>query len=673
MIRPTLCLHGIVRNESAIIERLLDSVADLVDDYVLVDTGSTDDTVARIRGHRLKGVLMETTFVDFGTTRSFGLEMARLYSSSDYLLLLDADMILRTMDDGAEWLKSQLQEDVYDMVQRCGGLVYRNVRILRRTLDVRCVGATHEYYDLPSGCTRGIVPLDKVWIEDVADGGCKADKFERDGRLLEASVRACPTDPRSVFYLAQTLYCLGEYRRSMTWYALRMQLGGFMDEVRYSRYGLVRCCLALNDLETARAYVDSDHDPLALAEAPYHVAVRLRDLGNHRLAYYYCLVGLDRAARNPCGEGVLFWERDVYDTGLLFEQSVLHYYIVPPDQRQAGLDLCLRLLQHPGVSETMADAVYRNMAFYLPALRAPRVEEPYQQDGHWHRSTPTFLPGQTLVRLVNYTILPDGRYQLPEDDRHVRTRWLLCSESGVTTEVKVDAQWVEKYHQPDSVILGIEDIRVYPTGPKGDEGTMICLGSSAEYTRHPGSVSQVLALLEPKSATLQLVEVLHSPKDPFRHEKNWVWIEGDDQNRIIYAWFPAIQFGRIEPHGVLRLLDEPKIPVPAPHVFRHMRGSSNGMRHPLTTETWFVTHSVIEGSPRTYLHHLVVLSAALDRVVRYSVPFSFEGHKIEFCTALRFTAERDGVELGYSAWDRVSRTLRLRWEELPRWVESHRS
>ena len=41
----TLCLNMIVKNESNIIKRLLDSVISIIDSYCIWDTGSTDDTV----------------------------------------------------------------------------------------------------------------------------------------------------------------------------------------------------------------------------------------------------------------------------------------------------------------------------------------------------------------------------------------------------------------------------------------------------------------------------------------------------------------------------------------------------------------------------------------------------------------------------------------------------
>ena len=54
-MRKRICLNMIVKNESAVIERCLASLRDHIDAWVIVDTGSTDDTMDKIRAS-LKGI-----------------------------------------------------------------------------------------------------------------------------------------------------------------------------------------------------------------------------------------------------------------------------------------------------------------------------------------------------------------------------------------------------------------------------------------------------------------------------------------------------------------------------------------------------------------------------------------------------------------------------------------
>jgi glycosyltransferase involved in cell wall biosynthesis len=83
----------IVKNESKIILRLLQSVVDLIDAYCICDTGSTDDTVNMIetffREKNIPGKVIVEPFRDFGYNRSFALKACDDIPA-EYVLLLDA-------------------------------------------------------------------------------------------------------------------------------------------------------------------------------------------------------------------------------------------------------------------------------------------------------------------------------------------------------------------------------------------------------------------------------------------------------------------------------------------------------------------------------------------------------------------------------------------------------
>jgi glycosyltransferase involved in cell wall biosynthesis len=68
----TICLNMIVKNEAPVIGRCLASVRPLIDQWVIVDTGSTDGTQALIREALadLPGVLIERPWVDFAHNRN---------------------------------------------------------------------------------------------------------------------------------------------------------------------------------------------------------------------------------------------------------------------------------------------------------------------------------------------------------------------------------------------------------------------------------------------------------------------------------------------------------------------------------------------------------------------------------------------------------------------------
>ena len=656
----------IVRNESRVIERLLDSVRGLVQEYVIVDTGSTDDTVAKIEAHALPGKVIRQPFVNFGVSRTFSMDQARLWSTCAYVLLLDADMVL-------QWtapFPSLGDADAYYMLQK-SGLSYRNLRVVRRVLSVTCVGATHEYWDLPSDCVVADLPADKVWIQDYGDGGCKGDKCARDLKLLEAELRVDPLHARTVFYYAQTCYDDAQYERAIHFYLQRVALAGWDQEVVYSKCRMALCYMAMGDLKQARAWTDTLllAEGAARAEPAYYMCKALREAGQPELAYYYCLRGLKLCGdRRPSVSDCLFVEDAVYDYLLDFERSVLWYYL-KDHPRSMGLDLCLSLLDREGVPGSMRACVYGNLVFYVPALATAAegvsvtslfAHEHWDHDGAqvWRYSSPSFLEdGTVYCRLVNYLLHEDGSYQLLED--RVNTRLLVGD--AVVDRVVNKSSW----HHPDAPILGLEDTRIVKDARTG---TLYTLSATMEYARLPLGISQAVGVLDlsEEAYTHTIHAVMQSPRGQLC-EKNWVFVDGVDT--VVYQWYPELVVGRLDLEAEA-FVETRRLAVPGS--FQGMRGSTNGCL--CRGQWWFVTHSVVDpaegedgGGLRKYLHRVVVLSRDLTSIVNYSRPFTFESPSdIEYC--LGFSISDDGrgmASFGYSVRDRGSKLLKIPLDAIP--------
>jgi len=90
-LKLSLCM--IARDEEEHIEKALESVKDIVDEIVVVDTGSSDRTKEIIR--EFKGKVIETKWADnFSKAKNFALEKA----TGDYILFMDADEFIDTRD-----------------------------------------------------------------------------------------------------------------------------------------------------------------------------------------------------------------------------------------------------------------------------------------------------------------------------------------------------------------------------------------------------------------------------------------------------------------------------------------------------------------------------------------------------------------------------------------------
>lgn len=84
---PTVSVCMMVKNESAFIEPLLQQLLGDADEMIVVDTGSTDDTLAILQRYPQIKVLHQPWVEDFATMRNNTLAQAQ----SDWILVLDAD------------------------------------------------------------------------------------------------------------------------------------------------------------------------------------------------------------------------------------------------------------------------------------------------------------------------------------------------------------------------------------------------------------------------------------------------------------------------------------------------------------------------------------------------------------------------------------------------------
>ncbi|MFL0557719.1 glycosyltransferase [Paenibacillus barengoltzii] len=147
----------IVKNEEARLPVCLKSVSDLVDEMVIVDTGSTDRTkaVAEEYGAKVYDFAWQD---DFAAARNFAFSLA----TCEYILWMDADDVF-TEPNRAKLLqlKQNLSSDIdavlmnyvlHEEEQAGAPLAYtRRNRLVKRSRKYRWIGIVHEYLDIPDG------------------------------------------------------------------------------------------------------------------------------------------------------------------------------------------------------------------------------------------------------------------------------------------------------------------------------------------------------------------------------------------------------------------------------------------------------------------------------------------------------------------------------------------
>jgi tetratricopeptide (TPR) repeat protein len=232
-----ICLNMIVRDEAAVIERCLASVRPHIDSWVIVDTGSVDDTPRRIERALagIPGELHHRPWRNFGHNRGEALELAR--GKGDYLLFIDADEQLGA-EPGAKW--PALFEPAYSLETRFAELRYDRVSLVSTALPWRWVGVLHEYLD--AGRPVNQPRIAGFWIDVAPDGARSGDpkKYEKDAAVLEEALKQEPQNARYVFYLAQSYRDAGQLEAARTRYEQRAAMGGWDEEAWYALFQLAR-------------------------------------------------------------------------------------------------------------------------------------------------------------------------------------------------------------------------------------------------------------------------------------------------------------------------------------------------------------------------------------------------------------------------------------------------
>lgn len=308
-------LAMIVKNEAHIIERCLESVYKHVERAVIIDTGSTDDTISRIKAfgyaNNFDIRLVERPWVDFAANRTELVATARAYCHSDgYLLLLDADHVfqgdLSGIRDGASY-----------MVKITGEPTYYLPYLVRADIPWRYVSRTHEYITSDIPVPEG-TKITSCWLDHYCDGGTRPEKFERDLKFLEEDYNDNPDDARATFYLAETYKNSGRADEAAGLYRHRLGLGGWVEELYMAALELGRITGSADDLLTAWNLLPDR------AEAPHDLIKLLNERGNH-IGAYAIAIAAQRLLNLGGYDGngwLLFVDKWIEDYGFAFETAI---------------------------------------------------------------------------------------------------------------------------------------------------------------------------------------------------------------------------------------------------------------------------------------------------------------------------------------------------------------
>lgn len=224
-----MTVWGIVKNEAPILSRMVRSCAGFADEIVLVDTGSTDKTI-EVANH-LGCTVHVRDWVDFGTARTEAMALARTAAAGrGWLMLMDADFTMSCNAEFVPWLESCEGLDGLNVEIHGGGTTHRLPLLTRASAPAYYVGACHEVMT----CDEPMPVQDVVGIAVThhADGGTRdGDRLGFYEKCLRPAAEA--GDPRSTYYMGQTMSSGHRIPEAIEWYQRRAEMTDGWEEERW--------------------------------------------------------------------------------------------------------------------------------------------------------------------------------------------------------------------------------------------------------------------------------------------------------------------------------------------------------------------------------------------------------------------------------------------------------
>lgn len=337
--KQTICLNMIVKNETKVIKRCLDSVKPLIDYWVIVDTGSHDGTQKMIKKELkgIPGVLYERKWRNWGENRSEAFELAK--NKADYILFMDADDVL---EFDAEPSLPFLTHDQYIMWRGTKDFQYLKPQIVKADLPWQWKGVTHEYLDCSQIYTSQILTGVKYVTKDGGASSFDPEKFTKNVKLLEEGLKKEPDNQRYVFYLAESYRDAGDKAQALKWYQQRVNMQGWDEEVFWSLLQIAHMLreLGLADNLIIEAYKNAHAFRPHRIEPIYYLA-ELLNQQNQYMQAYACIKMWEQLPK-PQQKDALFNMDWMEKYGLAFQLSICSYYA---GHYQESLEVCDKLLK----------------------------------------------------------------------------------------------------------------------------------------------------------------------------------------------------------------------------------------------------------------------------------------------------------------------------------------
>lgn len=318
----TLSLCMIVKNEEDVLERCLNSFNGVFDEIVIVDTGSTDNTI-KIAKKFTDKIYHFKWINDFSAARNFSFSKA----TSDFIMWADADdIIVPTEREKLIKFKKNLTQSV-DVVMLKYAIsfdennnptfVYFRERIFNRTQNFKWKDPVHEAIT-----PKGNIKYENITIEH------RKTKPTAPGRNLKIyenlKKEKVLFSPRQTFYYARELYYNNKFNKAIVEFKKFIKMpNGFKENYIEACLNLSFCYQHLNKLTLAK---QSLFNSFAYDTPRSEILCELANIyfleNNYKSAIYYYNLATKNTPNHQSGAFVL---NDCYNFIPYIQQCVCYY------------------------------------------------------------------------------------------------------------------------------------------------------------------------------------------------------------------------------------------------------------------------------------------------------------------------------------------------------------
>lgn len=317
MNKYKICVYAIAKNEEQFVDRWYNSVKD-ADKIIVLDTGSTDNTVEKLKSHNVEVYTKIISPWRFDTARNESLNLVP--ADTDICICIDIDEIL--VEGWREKLESIWDNDTtrlrynynWSLDSQDNPKVNFYIDKIHSRKGYKWTHPVHEVLTYIGDKEEHFKITDDITVNHYPDNNKSRSNYLP---LLELSVKENPEDDRNMHYLGREYMYYGKWNDAIDTLIKHLSLKSatWKDERCASMRFIARCYKNLHRYEEAKMWINK-----AIEEAPYlrdsyiEMALLHYELNNWDEVIKYCNDALKIQTHQKTYINEIFsWNETVYD------------------------------------------------------------------------------------------------------------------------------------------------------------------------------------------------------------------------------------------------------------------------------------------------------------------------------------------------------------------------